>query len=113
MLSITGNSLMLLISGYFVGLGYGTFMSNGQAVCLKEVDSHRIGVALSTYFIGLDLGLGVGPYALGSLNGMFNYSQIYIICGVIPVVVIVLYKFFYKTKKVVESAAISERSREE
>ncbi|MEJ8827968.1 MFS transporter [Enterococcus gallinarum] len=113
LLSITGNSLMLLISGCFVGLGYGTFMSNGQAVCLKEVDSHRIGVALSTYFIGLDLGLGVGPYALGSLKGMFNYSQIYIICGVIPVVVIVLYKFFYKTKKVVESAAISERSREE
>ena len=98
LLSITGNSLMLLISGCFVGLGYGTFMSNGQAVCLKEVDSHRIGVALSTYFIGLDLGLGVGPYALGSLKGMFNYSQIYIICGVIPVVVIVLYKFFYKTK---------------
>ena len=31
LLSITGNSLMLLISGCFVGLGYGTFMSNGQA----------------------------------------------------------------------------------
>lgn len=101
LLSITGNSWMLLLAGCFVGLGYGTFMSNGQAVCLKEVDPHRVGVALSTYFIGLDLGLGVGPYALGSLHGLFDYSQIYILCGLIPVVVLVLYKLFYKTKRAV------------
>ncbi len=109
LLSITGNSAMLLIAGCFVGLGYGTFMSNGQAVCLKEVDPHRIGVALSTYFIGLDLGLGVGPYVLGSLHGLLNYAQIYIVCGLIPVVVIVLYKLFYKTKHVVENASILEQ----
>ncbi|MGD1407130.1 MFS transporter, partial [Enterococcus faecium] len=66
-----------------------------------EVDPHRVGVALSTYFIGLDLGLGEGPYALGSLHGLFDYSQIYILCGLIPVVVLVLYKLFYKTKRAV------------
>ncbi|MGO3170919.1 MAG: MFS transporter, partial [Bavariicoccus seileri] len=49
LLSATTNSTMLLISGALVGLGYGTFMSNGQAVCLKLVNNHRIGVALSTY----------------------------------------------------------------
>lgn len=37
LLSVTTNSVTLLISGALVGLGYGTFMSNGQAVCLKIV----------------------------------------------------------------------------
>ena len=33
-LSYTTTSFMLLLSGALIGLGYGTFMSNGQAVCL-------------------------------------------------------------------------------
>lgn len=88
---------MLLVAGAFVGLGYGTFMSNGQAVCLKKVTPEKIGVALSTYFIGLDLGLGVGPYILGSLHGMLSYQGIYLLSAVIPVVVLILYAIFYKT----------------
>ena len=52
----------------FVGLGYGTFMSNGQAVTVKIVPVHRIGVATSTYFIALDVGLGFGPYILGAIK---------------------------------------------
>ena len=56
LLSMTTSGWMLLVSGGLIGLGYGTFMSNGQAVCLQESPSpHRIGIALSTYFIGLDL----------------------------------------------------------
>ena len=57
-----------LLSAVFVGLGYGTFMSNGQAVTVKIVPVHRIGVATSTYFIALDMGLGFGPYILGAIK---------------------------------------------
>jgi hypothetical protein len=42
--------LLLLLSGAFIGLGYGTFMSNGQAVSLNLVTSHRIGIALIDLF---------------------------------------------------------------
>ena len=47
LLSITTQSWMMLVAGVFVGLGYGTFMSNGQAICVKLVKEVRIGVALS------------------------------------------------------------------
>lgn len=99
LLGFTSNGIMLLIAGALIGLGYGTFMSNGQAVCLKLVDPSKIGIALSTYFIGLDLGLGMGPYALGALQSTLSYSGIYLFCAVIPVIVIVLYKLFYKGKE--------------
>ncbi|MDR1567162.1 MAG: MFS transporter [Streptococcaceae bacterium] len=96
LLSITNAGWMLLISGALIGLGYGTFMSNGQAVCLKTVsDKHRIGIALSTYFIGLDLGLGIGPYILGELRTLLTFQQVYLVAGILPILCILLYKFFY------------------
>ena len=100
MLSFTNGSFMLLFSGALIGLGYGTFMSNGQAVCLKLVDSTKVGIALSTYFIGLDLGLGFGPYVLGTVHGILSYQGIYILCAVITIGVTVLYAMFYKSKEV-------------
>ncbi|MBM7689793.1 multidrug MFS transporter [Enterococcus ureilyticus] len=99
LLSMTTTSWMLLVSGGLIGLGYGTFMSNGQAICLKvSPNSHRIGIALSTYFIGLDLGLGVGPYLLGELRSITSFSGLYLTASIIPVVCIVLYALFYRSK---------------
>lgn len=97
-LSYTTTSFMLLLSGALIGLGYGTFMSNGQAVCLKLVESSKVSIALSTYFIGLDLGLGFGPYALGTVHSFLSYSGIYILCAALTVAVAILYAIFYKGK---------------
>ena len=104
LLAFTENAVVLLVAGAFVGLGYGTFMANGQAVTLKLVETARIGVALSTYFIGLDLGLGVGPYLLGAIKGILGtYQHIYIFCAVIPIVVAILYMIFYRPNKSINS----------
>lgn len=97
-LSYTTTSFMLLLSGALIGLGYGTFMSNGQAVCLKLVEPSKVSIALSTYFIGLDLGLGFGPYALGTVHSFLSYSGIYVLCSVLTVAVAILYAIFYKGK---------------
>jgi MFS family permease len=109
LLSITTNSWMLLVSGGLIGLGYGTFMSNGQAVCLKEnISSHRIGIALSTYFIGLDLGLGIGPYVLGELRSFMSFQGLYLFSGFIPIVCTILYALFYKKKKTANQASLEQ-----
>ena len=97
-LSYTTTSFMLLLSGALIGLGYGTFMSNGQAVCLKLVEPSKVSIALSTYFIGLDLGLGFGPYALGTVHSFLSYSGIYVLCAVLTIAVAILYAIFYKGK---------------
>lgn len=110
-LAFANNGFVLLLSGAFIGLGYGTFMSNGQAVTLKLVTSHRIGIALSTYFIGLDLGLGVGPYVLGALHNTLSFRELYLVSAVIPIVSAILYLLFYhpnKTKKVAQKVTKRE-----
>lgn len=98
-LGLTHHGVTLLLSGAFIGLGYGTFMSNGQAVTLKLVSARRIGIALSTYFIGLDLGLGVGPYAFGALHGYVPFRDLYFIAAIIPIISAILYYLFYRPAK--------------
>lgn len=103
-LSFTTSSWLLLVSGALVGLGYGTFMSNGQAVCLKSADSHRIGIALSTYFVGLDLGLGVGPYLFGMLRSHMSFQNMYLAAAVLPIACAIVYRLFYRQQEAVEDA---------
>ena len=95
LLYATTASWQLLLAGVFVGLGYGTFMSNGQAVCIKLTPSHRVSVALSTYFVSLDLGIGVGPYILGLLHKVVTFSQLYAISAGIALLCFVLYYALY------------------
>ncbi|MFK4567288.1 MFS transporter [Enterococcus sp. UD-01] len=110
LLSFTTSSWMLFVSGGLIGLGYGTFMSNGQAICLKaSPNSHRIGIAISTYFIGLDLGLGVGPYILGELRNFLTFQNMYLVASLIPIVCIILYAIFYKAKAFDATAESAEQ----
>jgi MFS family permease len=95
LLSITHTSPILLLAGVFVGLGYGTFMSNGQAVCIKLTPSHRVSVALSTYFVALDFGLGVGPYILGSLHSTLTFQNLYVVAACTAVICLILYYLLY------------------
>ncbi|TVV31941.1 MFS transporter [Weissella cibaria] len=95
-LGITHSGFTLLVAGAFIGLGYGTFMSNGQAVALKMApNALRVGVSLSTYFIGLDLGIGVGPFVLGDIEKLMNFRELYLLAAIIPVIAGLLYYKFY------------------
>lgn len=107
-LSFTASSWMLLLSGALVGLGYGTFMSNGQAVCLKKCEPHRIGIALSTYFVGLDLGLGVGPYLFGMLKNGLSFHYMYLVAAVLPVACAIVYGIFYRSSGVMPALSDNE-----
>lgn len=95
LLSRAANSWSVLLAAVFVGLGYGTYMSNGQAVVIKMVPVYRIGVATSTYFIALDLGLGVGPYLLGAWKEQVGFSGMFLTTAAIAIVSLGCYFLFY------------------
>ena len=95
-LGLTHSGFTLLVAGAFIGLGYGTFMSNGQAVALNMApNALRVGVSLATYFIGLDLGIGVGPFVLGDIEKLMNFRELYLLAAIIPVIAGLLYYKFY------------------
>lgn len=95
LLAFADASWMILLSAVFVGLGYGTYMSNGQAVVVKMEPFHRIGIATSTYFIALDIGLGFGPYVLGGVKEIVGFTNMFLLTVIVALVAFVCYHFLY------------------
>jgi hypothetical protein len=56
-----------------------------QAIAIKVSPSNKYGLATSTYFIGLDIGIGFGPSLLGLFTHMISYSQLYGIMGILDI----------------------------
>lgn len=98
-LAFANSSVLLLLAGAFMAFGYGSFMSNGQAICVKITPVKRVGVSISTYFIALDLGLGISPYFLGAIPPNFGYSGLYIFTGIVAIICIPMYYFLYANRK--------------
>ena len=66
---------------------------------MKLVEEVRIGVAVSTYFVMLDLGLGVGPYLLGAFKEPLGFQGIYSAVGLGAIGCAVLYWLLYARRR--------------
>ena len=97
-LSITNNSWLLILAGLLLGAGYGNISSCMQAIAIKVSPPAKYGIATSTYFIGLDLGLGFGPYILGFVTSAVSFAQLYAIMGVLVLITGVIYYFVHGRK---------------
>jgi MFS family permease len=78
-LAVARADAVLLVSGGLIGMGFGTLVSALQAVAVNRVPVQRIGVAISTHFFMIDLGIGVGPVFLGLLLAHTGYSGMYLL----------------------------------
>lgn len=66
-LSLAEHGFVLLVGAVLIGLGFGNLQSSLQAVAIKKTPRYRIGLAVSTFFICHDIGVGIGPFLLGYL----------------------------------------------
>ena len=101
---------MLLLAGVFLGIGYGNLSSSMQAIAIKVSPTNKYGIATSTYFIGLDIGIGFGPSLLGLFTGFISYTEVYIIMAIVAALSTVLY-FIVHGRKVKTIKLISESAR--
>jgi len=95
LLSQANQGIILLLAGAINGLGYGNFISCAQAISIKLVPPHRLGLATATFFIFVDLGFGVGPYVLGSLVPFTGYRGLYLMMSIVIFAAIILYYFLH------------------
>ncbi len=95
-LSQANHGITLLVSGAIIGLGYGNFLSCGQAISVKSTSPNRFGLATATYYMFLDVGFGVGPYLFGSLVPITGYRGLYFVMAMVIFATIILYYFLYR-----------------
>jgi MFS family permease len=96
--SQVGQGITLLLAGAINGLGYGNFISSAQAISVKAIPPHRLGLATSTFFIFVDLGFGLGPYLFGFLIPFAGYRGLYLVMVILILATIILYHFLYGKK---------------
>ncbi|WP_411843555.1 MFS transporter [Salinicoccus sp. HZC-1] len=98
MLSQASTGWVFLLTAVLIGFGYGNFQSITQALAIKVTPPHRMGLANSTYFIALDLGLGIGPFILGYIVPISGYRGMYMALVFVILTGIVVYHFMHGRK---------------
>ncbi|MEX1377257.1 MAG: MFS transporter [Eubacteriales bacterium] len=100
----------ILVTGIFRAIGQGAAQPSLQAGCINKVGRSKSGVATSTYYLGGDIGQGIGPMIggviLAQIAGVAGYRMLFDLCGVLMLIALV---FFYmvtrKEKKTDEKTA--------
>ncbi len=76
-LAFMENNIHLLLAAFFMAGGYGIMCSVCQSTAILLAGSGKRGLANGTYYIGLDLGLGLGPVIGGLLLGSVGVRWLY------------------------------------
>ncbi|NLI61403.1 MAG: MFS transporter [Clostridiales bacterium] len=78
--TVLGTVLLAAVAKAF---GQGAAQPAIQATCLKKLDPSRSGVAAATFYIGADVGQGVGPMIGGAISNAYGYKAMLYFCVVL------------------------------
>ncbi|MDI1795126.1 MFS transporter, partial [Staphylococcus aureus] len=84
-------SWLILLAGACLGLGYGNLSSAMQSIAIKVSPPIKYGIATSTFYVGLDAGVGFGPSFLGLFTHMFSYSEIFGFMAALAIITMLVY----------------------
>lgn len=87
---------ILLVASVLKSIGQGAGQISLQTECIKRVDSARVGVATSTFYIGADIGQGVGPMIGGAISNCFNYTVLFMVCAALMMIAMVFYNIYQR-----------------
>lgn len=92
LISIATADWQIIVAGALTGLGWGTLMPASQVVAVNLVPEHRLATGISTLFLFMDIGTGLGPVVLGAYAAAVGYSVMFASLGGVVVLAGVLYQ---------------------
>lgn len=108
LLSVTTTAWMLLLSAALIGLGYGTLVPSFQTMAIQASPETRTGHATATFFTLFDLGIAFGTFIWGFVAEGFSFQQLYVICAILIIIVLLLFLRIYSNLKKKKGIPISE-----
>ncbi len=85
-LGYTQGSVMMVVSGALIGIGYGSVTPVFKTQIISSVEPHKIGVANSLFFNAMDAGLALGAFVMGMMVAHTGYRMIYLLGALLVVV---------------------------
>ncbi|TCS96668.1 MFS transporter [Hazenella coriacea] len=77
-LGVAQGPILFYLAAAFIGFGYGSIQPSLQALVIESVPKQRRGAATATFFIAIDLGIGLGSLLLGFVATWIGYPWMYI-----------------------------------
>ena len=77
LLTLMNNNVIMILASCFLAGGYGVMSSVCQSTAILLAGKGKRGLANSTYYIGLDLGMTLGPFIGGILYGGLDIKWFY------------------------------------
>ncbi len=87
---------LLILASVLKSIGQGGGQLSLQAECIRRVDEKRVGAAASTFYIGADIGQGIGPAFGGAISDGFSYSVMFMICSVLILAAMAVFNIYQK-----------------
>ena len=92
-LSQVDNPMQFLVAGAVIGLGFGGLNPSFQTLAVLAAPRNKSGLATSTYFLSMDVGVGLGSFILGVVADFTSYRVMYLFCSIVVVFIAVLFYF--------------------
>ncbi len=90
LLAIMKNNLVMFAAATFMAGGYGIMCSVCQSHAMLLADKNNRGLANSTYYVGLDIGMALGPILGGLLYGHVDIAGFYPMLAItLPLILLV------------------------
>lgn len=83
----------MLFAAALLGFGVGTVQASGLALAVRIAPDDRLSLANSTFYILLDIGVGVGPLALGIVQPLWGYRGLFEAMSFVAIVALAAYLF--------------------
>ncbi|MCI9129530.1 MAG: MFS transporter [Eggerthellaceae bacterium] len=90
-LAFASNDWMMLGSALLCGYGVGCVQACGLAMAVKAAADSRLSVANATFYMSLDIGVGIGPLLLGALVPIIGYEWLYLCMGIVGIVALAVF----------------------
>lgn len=88
-----------LLAGICYGFGFGSVQPVLQALAVEKAAPNRRGAANATFFLGFDLGIGMGSIFWGAVVAVIGYDYLYMLALIPVVIAFVLYTQFILRRK--------------
>ncbi|WP_211882770.1 MFS transporter [Pseudarthrobacter albicanus] len=91
MLALEPSVWSIGLAGILVGFGFGALLPCAQTIAVTAVPAARMGTGISTFYLMLDAGTGLGPVVLGALVPVLGYAGMYGALSLLMCAAVLLY----------------------
>lgn len=92
-LGVVSTPVGIICTAPLLGLGYGAAQPAFQALAVQSAPIERAGVSTATYFLALDIAVGVGSVILDLIANALGYQYLYQITSLIMIIALALYHY--------------------